>query len=188
MVLQAQLQDPVMSVEDFDEWTLLPENEDKLLEWIAGEVYEVPSNPFASYIAMRILRPLGNFVDENKLGYVTGEQGGYMVSGERYAPDVAYISFARQPELALSGYNPNPPDFAVEVDFPSTLASARKLRSKIAAYMAAGTLLWVVYPENKDVEVYTPGQPMKRVGLNGVLDGGAVLPGFTLPVKVIFGE
>jgi len=35
------------------------------------------------------------------------------------------------------------------------------------------------------VEVYTPGQA-NIVGLDGILDGGDVLPGFALPVKDIF--
>ncbi len=81
-----------------------------------------------------------------------------MVSGERYAPDVAYISKKRQPELARVGYNPNPPELAVEVDFPSIYKSQEDLRIKVANYIAAGTLVWVVRPDTKMVEVYAPGQ------------------------------
>jgi Uma2 family endonuclease len=109
-----------------------------------------------------------------------------MVAGARCAPDVAYISAVRQPELAKEGYNPNPPELVVEVEFPVTLESGRKLARKVANYLAAGTLLWVVYPETKTVEVYAPGQPMRLLRLDGVLDGGDVLPGFTLAVKEIF--
>jgi Uma2 family endonuclease len=47
-------------------------------------------------------------------------------------------------------------------------------------------LLWVVYPETKTVEIYAPGQPMRWVGVDGVLDGGDVLPGFKLAVAEIF--
>jgi hypothetical protein len=36
------------------------------------------------------------------------------------------------------------------------------------------------------VEVYTPGAPARLLGLEDTLDGGAVLPGFTLPVRAIF--
>jgi len=111
-----------------------------------------------------------------------------MVSGERYAPDVAYISKERQPELARQGYNPNPPDLAVEIDFPSTYQSQKDLRVKVANYLAAGTLVWVVLPETKMVEVYTPGQPIKLLKLDGVLDGGTLFPRFTLAVQEIFPE
>ena len=75
----------------------------------------------------------------------------------------------------------------MEVDFHSTLASQRKLPAPIASYLAAGTLLWLVYPETHEVEVYAPGQPMRLFGINDVLDGGEVLPGFSLPVRAIFG-
>lgn len=182
MVIQAA----PMTVEEFDRFADLPENSEKILEFVAGEIIEVPSNPYVSYIVGRIFRRIANFVEERSLGYTTGEAGGYMVAGERYAPDVAYISKERQPELAKEGYNPNPPDLAVEVDFPSSLQSQRILRRKQSNYLSAGTLLWVVYPETKEVEVFVPGEPVKILGINDTLDGGTVLPGFTLAVKDIF--
>ena len=121
-------------------------------------------------------------------GHLTGEAGGYIVAGEKYAPDVAYISKERQPELAKEGYNPNAPDLAVEVDFPSSYTSQKMLNVKIANYLAAGTLLWVVYPETNEINVYMPGQPVKILGINDTLDGGNVLLGFTLAVKDVFAE
>ncbi|MDX1993160.1 MAG: Uma2 family endonuclease [bacterium] len=128
------------------------------------------------------------FNKDTNLGHLTGEAGGYMVFGERYAPDVAFVSKARQPELAKKGYNPIPPDLAVEVDFPSTLQSQRDLLTKVVNDLAAGTVVWVVRPVDKIVEVFVPGQPKKIYGVNDVLDGGDTLPGFMLPVKVIFPE
>lgn len=177
-----------MTVEAFDAFTELPENADKLFEFIGGEVVEVPSNPYASNVSVKFTIRIGGFVEQHDLGYVTGEAGGYMVFGERYAPDVAFISKVKQPELAQRGYNPSPPDLAIEVDFPSTYESQRNLRIKTANYLAVGTVVWVVYPESKTVEVYAPGQKVRVVGIDGVLDGGDVLPSFTLSLKDIFGE
>jgi Uma2 family endonuclease len=177
-----------MTVEEFDLFAELPENADKLLEYIGGEVVEVPSNPYASKISGVVFGEMYIFLKGKDLGHLTGEAGGYMVSGERYAPDVAFISKAKQPELARQGYNPNPPDLAVEVDFPSTYESQQNLNIKVANYLAAGTVVWVFKPEHKRVEVYAPGQPARILGLDGVLDGGEVLPGFTLVVKDIFAE
>ncbi len=34
--------------------------------------------------------------------------------------------------------------------------------------------------KQKLIEVYVPGQPVKLVGVDDTLDGGDVLPGFTL--------
>jgi Uma2 family endonuclease len=173
-----------MTAAMFDELVARPENADRLFELIGGEMIEVPSNPYSSYIASRINRRLAAFVEDNALGYVTGEAGGYQVSGERYAPDVAFISRARQPELAAEGYNPTPPDLAVEVVSPSDPAS--KLTLKVANYLAAGTVVWVVYPATQTVEVYAPGQPGRALTVKDTLDGGAILPGFSLPVADIF--
>ena len=176
-----------LTVEEFDRFAALPENADKLFEYIGGEVVEVPSNPYVSEIAYNIGFAIKLYLRERGIaGHVTGEAGGYMVSGERYAPDVAFISKARQAELATQDYNPNPPELAVEVDFPSTYQSQKDLRTKVVNYLAAGTVVWVVLPETKEVEVYVPGQPRKLVSVDGTLDGGDLLPGFTLPVKEIF--
>lgn len=178
-----------LTVEEFDIFVHLPENIDRLFEFVGGEIVEVPSNPYASKIGYNIGFPVKLFLREGSIeGHVTGEAGGYMVSGERYAPDVAFISKIRQFELAREGYNPNPPDFAVEIDFPSTYQSQKVLRRKIANYLAAGTLLWVVYPESRTVEVYAPGKPVQIFDIDGVLDGNDVLPGFKLAVKDIFAD
>ena len=175
------------TVAEFDQWIDLPKNADKQFEYIGGEIIEMPSNAYASEISSLILFFIMLFVREKRIkGHVTGEAGGYIVSGERYAPDVAFIAAVKQPELAKRGYNPNPPDLAVEVDFPPTDELQRNLRIKIFNYLAAGTVVWVVVVETKTVEVYVPGQPVTVVGADGTLDGGEVLPGFTLAVKDIF--
>ena len=110
-----------MTVTEFDEWVNLPEQAEHLYEFIGGEIFEVPSNPYSSEIAGEILFQIKLFLRENKIdGHVTGESGGYEVSGERYAPDVAYIPSTKQAQLPYKqGYNPNPPDLAVEVISPT---------------------------------------------------------------------
>jgi Uma2 family endonuclease len=54
--------------------------------------------------------------------------------------------------------------------------------------MAAGTVVWVIDPELQRVEVYVSGQPPKALNVDEMLDGGAALPGFSLPLSVIFAE
>lgn len=169
---------------EFDEFVDLAENADRLFELIGGEIVEVPSNPYSSKIASRINRYLGAYVDDNDLGHVTGEAGGYIVAGERYAPDVAFISKERQPDLPQHGYNPNPPNLAVEVVSPTD--TDKRLRIKIANYLAAGTIVWVVYPETQEVEVYHPGMPVKILDTDDVLTADDILPDFKLPIKDMF--
>jgi Uma2 family endonuclease len=182
MVIQFQH----LTVEEFDDWVLLPENAGRMFEYIGGETVEVVSNNFSSMIGMFIGAMLTVFVRTHDLGYVTGADGGYRVSGERYIPDAAFISKARQPQPSHDAYNPNPPDLAVEVLSPTN--DPGEMRVKIVNYLLAGTVLWVVDPDLKRVEVYVPGQTPKTLGIDDVLDGGNVLPGFSLAVRDIFPE
>jgi hypothetical protein len=44
----------------------------------------------------------------------------------------------------------------------------------------------VIQPTTQTARICTSPTDYRRVGKNGKLDGGAVLPGFTLPLKEIF--
>jgi Uma2 family endonuclease len=177
-----------MTAPEFDTYASRPENTSRILELLDGEVIEkVPSNPRASEIAQLVAFYIRLYLREHQIaGHVTGEQGGFMVDGERYAPDAAYISTGRQPELVEEGYNPMPPELAVEVELPSTAASERRLRVKLYHYLVVGTLVWVIYPETQEVEVHQVGAAPRTLRLEDALTGGDVLPGFTLTVKDIF--
>lgn len=79
------------------------------------------------------------------------------------------------------------PDLAIEVLGPGN--TVREMAIKLDKYAKAGVkLVWYVDPERKEVDVYPKGgaRRKKTVGVDGVLDGGDVLPGFTLPVAKIF--
>ena len=174
--------------EQFDEFIQQADPGDQIFEFIGGEIVEVPSNPYASEIAQLVSFFIRLFIRETGLaGHVTGADGGYMVAGERYAPDVAFISAVRQPELVRKGYNPNPPDLAVEViSDESSAKELDQLMLKISNYMAAGTVVWVFYPVTHLVRVHIVGQPVQIIGKDGAVDGGDVLPGFTLSLSDIF--
>jgi Uma2 family endonuclease len=169
---------------DFEAFIRLPENTDKRFEFIDGEIIEVPSNPLSSQIAIFIASAILIFVRPRRLGHVTGEGGGYIVAGQKLAPDVAFVSAARQEQLVQEGYNPIAPDLAVEVVSPSD--QQPEIRRKLAIYAEGGVLVWLVYPKQRRVEVYAPDQPVEIIYADGVLTGGAVLPEFSLNVSDIF--
>jgi Uma2 family endonuclease len=184
--IKMEIQVQKMTVEQFDEWIFLPENIDHNYEYVAGEIINVVSNQYSSKIAGLMLTYINIFVIENSLGDVTGADGGYHVAGERYLPDVGFISRARQAEPNREAYNSNPPDLAVEVISPTDAES--NITIKVGNYLAAGTVVWIVRPETKTFEVYTPNQPVQILGEEDTLDGGDVLPNFTLAIKKIFVE
>jgi len=177
--------DQTLTLEAFEAIVSLPENADKRFEWVGGEIVEVPSNTIVSEIAIQIAFLIKLFLHQNHLkGHVTGEAGGYQIGDERYAPDVAYVSPLRQEKMSPEPYNPNPPDLAVEVVSPHD--RERHLSVKVANYLAAGVVVWVVYPDEKLVQVYAPGAAVKILYEKDTLEGGAVLPGFSVVVGEFF--
>ncbi|MBZ0291337.1 MAG: Uma2 family endonuclease [Anaerolineae bacterium] len=179
------IQQKNFTVEAFEAFAQQPENRERRLEYIGGEVVEVVSNPLSSKIAAKVIIYLGMYLLQNDIGHVTGADGGYRVSGERYIPDAAFISYARQPQLAyVEGYNPNAPDLAVEVLSPGN--AEEEMTIKVANYLAAGAVVWMISPAEQQVIVFVPGQPAQRLTVKDTLDGGTVLPGFSCAVRDIF--
>lgn len=173
------------SLAEYQQFQALPENKQRIWELIDGEIFEKVPSFIPSKIGYRIGHRLSSYLDEHEIGYVTGEAGGYIMSDEdTFNPDVGYISKLRLPEMPAREA-PVPPDLAVEVKSPTD--SKREMRLKAEKYIAYGTqMVWLVFPDEQEVEVYLPGEDVKTVKLDGVLDGGTVLPGFRLAVQDIF--
>lgn len=180
------LQNPPVSLDTFETFVQRPENADKLFEYIAGAIVEVPSNPYSSKISQRISGELYIYLKQNDIGHLTGEAGGYQVGTGRYAPDVAFISYEKQTELVKEGYNPNPPDLVVGVVSSNSSAENKSLTIKLSDYLAVDTLVWIVRPDDKYVEVHRAGKPAEIKYENDTLSGDSILPDFKLAVKDIF--
>jgi Uma2 family endonuclease len=180
------LQTRYVTDEEFDRFVVLPENADRNFEYIAGEIVEVVSNNLSSHLAAKLSARVTIHAEDNKLGIVTGADGGYMVSGEKYIPDVAFISFSRQPKPTRVAYNPLAPDLAIGVLSPGN--DEIEITRKVGNYLAAGTVLWLIDPDQKTIDVYVPGQPRKTLRAGDFLEGGTVLLGFRIAVSSIFGE
>lgn len=174
-----------LTTPEFLSWTERPENQQRLFELIDGEIVEKVASFTPSRVAMRVGRFIGNYLDEHPTGYVTGADGTYRLDEyNALMPDVGYISKARLPEIPAREV-PLPPDLAVEVKSPTD--TRRELRRQAEQYMAAGTrMVWLIFPEEGQIEVYLPDQDVIEIELDGVLDGGDVLPGFTLAVSEVF--
>jgi Uma2 family endonuclease len=59
--------------------------------------------------------------------------------------------------------------------------------AKVNNYQLVGTAVWVVFPKKKEIGVFIPGQPAKNLGSDDTLDGGAILRGFSIALRDIFG-
>jgi len=173
-----------MTKDEFYHFVMLPENRDRNFEYIAGEVVEVVSSGKSSRKGLFLVAEVQIYAKRNKLGRCTGADGGYVISGENYIPDGAFMSYARQPQENNEAYNPLAPDLAIEMLSPGNTKD--EISHKVGNYMAAGTVLWLGNPETQIIDVYLPGQPVKRLRVGDFLEGGNLLPGFRLAVADIF--
>jgi Uma2 family endonuclease len=177
------LKTPLMTVEAFWE-----QYGGKPFELVHGKVVEVsPSGSRASAIAGRIIGKIEAYLDKNPIGIVTIADGGYVLDGYNLrVPDVAYMSNEKWDSLPdPDKYAPFSPDIAIEVVSPTDGAS--EVQEKVGLYLESGVLLvWVVYPNRKEVIVYQPDGTSRTYTANDTLDAGKILPGFVLPVANIF--
>ena len=102
-------------------------------------------------------------------------------------PDVAFYSWTHFPYriLPLGQILDIVPDLAVEILSPGN--TQKEMARKRGEYFAGGaTLVWEVCPETKRVDAFTDPDQATTIDENGILDGGNVLPGFTLSVREWF--
>lgn len=178
------IQKETYTIAEYSELANAPDN-NRILELIDGELVEKMPSFTPSRIAAKVIFFLTQFNMQHDLGYVTGADGGYVMGeGNVFIPDVGYISKQRLPEEPRREV-PVPPDLAIEVKSPTD--SIRDLRKKAERYIDFGTrLVWLVFPETQTVEVYVPDVDVITRTIDDSLDGGEVLPGFTLAVREVF--
>lgn len=168
----------------------LHERYDRLFELIDGTLVEKTMGWKESEIAILIATILNNFVRPKKLGKVFGSDGMFRFRpGQIRIPDVAFISnqrFAGR-TIQADAFWELGCDLAVEVISPSN--TRREMERKLGDYFAAGVgAVWLVYPKTREIIAYT--SPSESLTLRGddKLDGGTVLPGFSITVAQIFAE
>ena len=183
------IQEKRYKVDEFWQIANRPENQNKRLELIDGRIVEVSPSFLPSTIAGLIITAFNIYLRTNPIGYVTGADGGYILSDHNeYIPDVGYISKERLPELPEREV-PVPPDLAVEVVSPTD--SKEAVKQKARKYLISGTrMVWIVYPDNRTVAVCRLNKEnvlnITTLDTTGTLDGGDVLPGFRLEIRDIF--
>ena len=158
-------------------------------ELIRGEVREMPlPGEEHSEIASELARHLGNHVRAHALGRVYGELG-YRVESDPdtvLGPDVSFVRAERlTPGRRNKGFREGAPDLAVEVVSPTDRLVA--VEEKAGKWLAAGCrMVLVVNPRNNTVIVHQPLAGPIRLGETDTIDGGDVVPGWKLPVRVLF--
>ncbi|MCE7946708.1 MAG: Uma2 family endonuclease [Chloroflexi bacterium CFX4] len=166
----------------------LPHNLHKRFELHNGELIEMPSpSPLHQWIVARLVFLISKWLEPAALGYVFGDNLDYEpAEGVIVKPDVSFVSRQRAPSLPQTFQIM--PDLAVEVVSPSN--TEREMLQKVQLYFAhQAQVVWVIYPDQRMVRVYTPaaqGVHVRQLVEGETLEGGALLPDFALPIAEIF--
>lgn len=158
-------------------------------ELVRGELRTMPLNDWPhGIVASECTVSLGNYVRTHQLGPLMLDAGFQLTVNPDTVrgADVAFVRRERVPTTGLpTGYWPGAPDLAVEVISSSDLYV--DIDEKVAEWLEYGTrLVFVVNPRRCTVAVHRPGQPVRILVENDVLDGEDVVPGWTLPVRELF--
>ena len=163
---------------------------DQRCELIDGELIMLsPAGDEHGFVAANIAILLGPYVKRRRLGRVYGAETGFILRRNPdtvRAPDAAFVQTTRlRPPGERRGFFPGAPDFAAEVVSPDD--SRREMHEKALGWIEAGArLVWVVWPDERQVTVYRPGCEPVMLDAGQTLDGADVVPGFTCGVAELF--
>lgn len=169
----------------------LYQNHKRLFELVDGTLVEKGMGFGESSIAALLIQLLMNHSDAHgRLGLVSGEAGTVKLLKKLVRiPDVSFTRRDRLPDGKVPT-EPIPdlaPDLCIEVlsEGNTRLEMERKLKE----YFLAGVLLvWFVDPKRRKVRVFTSPDDVTELTATDTLDGGDVLPGFTVPVARLFAD
>jgi Uma2 family endonuclease len=162
----------------------------RLFELVDGVLVEKDMGLPQAFLALALGAILRSFVLPRQLGLVAGADGMIrLTAGRVRVPDVAFFAWADIPG-GRTPHEPLPdlsPSLAVEILSASN--TAQEMEGKRRDYFGSGTrLVWEIDPATRTAAVYTAVDQFVAVPADGALDGGALLPGFTLSLRDLFAE
>ena len=159
--------------------------ENRLCELVDATLVEKAMRFEESRVAGVLLHLVSSYLDQNDLGICVGADGMMRIApGLVRIPDLSFITWERLPDHE-SPREPIPdlaPDLAVEV--LSEGNTKAEMARKVREYFDAGVLLvWLIDPRKRTARVYSTIGKSALVRSEQALEGGAVLPGFVLPLS-----
>jgi Uma2 family endonuclease len=162
--------------------------ENRLCELVRGVLVEKTMGHFESRVAAVLIYFLETFLDQSDLGIVYGADATLRLMPHLVRiPDVSFVSWKKLPDRELPA-EPIPdlvPDLAVEV--LSEGNTPREMQLKLREYFSVGVrLVWFINPATRSATAYRTRTKKTLIAPEGALEGGAVLPGFHLPLQTLF--
>lgn len=137
---------------------------------------------------LNISMQLGLWNEQTGLGVAFDSSTMFQLpNGAFRSPDAAWVELSRWEALTSDereGFCPLCPDFVVELRSPSD--TLKTLREKMGEYIDNGARLgWLVDPETKQVEIYSPSTSPKILDSPQAVFDDSVLPNFQLKLSLI---
>lgn len=160
----------------------------RICELVDGVLVEKAVGTKEALLSGVIIQLMWNLVEPKDLGVVIPGDGPLRLwLGLVRYPDVSFVSWDRVPggEMPAEPVASIIPDLAVEVLSKSN--TKKEMERKIREYFEAGVrLVWLIDHKKQIAHVYTSSKQKRSLGIEDVLDGEDVLPGFVLPLKELF--
>ncbi len=164
------------------------DREGRLCELIDGVLVEKVMGYYESRVAAVLIFLIERHLQSSPLGIVAGADGMMRLApGLVRIPDVSFVDWARLPgrQVPRAPIPDLVPDLAIEV--LSEGNSPQEMTRKVREYFATGVrLVWLFQPDDRSVEVHTSPDRSTVLPQGDMLDGGDVLPGFSIRVGEVY--
>jgi Uma2 family endonuclease len=178
----------LMTADEFWDFAHRPENANRVLELVRGEVVETRPGKRHGFVCANGAVILGNYAHQRKKGYVCSNNTGVIVQRNPdtvRGPDLLLFEDAESLEQIDRKWGGEPPRLAVEVLSPSDTVG--EMNERLQDLMILGALLvWLVDPELRTVTVYRPGKQHYVLREHDELTGEDVLPDLKCKVRDFF--
>ncbi len=175
----------LMTAEDLER---MPDGDNHYALWRGRLVKHMPPNPAHGNIVLRLAHHIQSFLEEIDHAEAFVETGFILARDPDIVcgPDLSVVLRSRLEGINWSrGFFPGAPDLAVEVVSPGDTHD--EVADKVEDYLALGVrLVWVVRPTRRTVAVHRLGEAVRILTGDDALDGGDILPGFTLRLTKLF--
>lgn len=160
----------------------------RLCELVDGVLVEKALSFWESVIVSRVAHRLVGFTEQTDSGVVLSASAFFRLGpGLVRSADLCYFAWSCFPE----GQPPAvdivdcAPSLTVDVLRPAN--TVEEMQRKRREYFQAGVkLVWQIQPRTETAEVYASPTECRFIAADQSLDGGDVLPGFSLPLKQLF--
>jgi Uma2 family endonuclease len=166
---------------------------DALYEVVDGEIVETPPmGIYEAWLASFLYGELHSYLKVHGCGRAVVEPliDFTEAVGRKRRPDLAYVSYDRWPrekQMPRTEAWKVAPDLVVEVVSPSNQVD--EVIDKVAEYYRAGVQrVWVIYPTQRQIYVYSTPTDVRIVAENEELSDEKLLPGFRLALNTLFDD